>query len=179
MPQQFAQNPFNQFESEKLSVGWPWRLFLLSFFVLLATFSFYVGLRFGYNPYLNSKIEEKKSELKALGVSEREKEILGEASSLLENLRGLLSDHVFASKLFPFLEKITNQKVYFENADINIAGKEVVLSGITESFSVLAEQLEAFNQAEGIERYSVADVEANGNIVNFRVTLKLKSDLLK
>ena len=91
MPQQFAQNPLNQFEPEKLSVGWPWRLLSVSFIVFFIALLTYFGLVVGYEPYLNSRIEQKETEINNLAqtVSNEDRDKFIGFYSKLDNLKNI------------------------------------------------------------------------------------------
>ena len=152
MPQQFTQNPLNQFESENLPVGWPWQFFSVSLIIFLTSLLIFLGLTLGYGPYLRSQILETDDKINQLleTVSKKDQERFAQFYSQLVNLKNLLDNHILSSKVLPWLEKITNQKVYYTNATIKVPEHKLELEGIAESYGVLGEQLEAFNQTEGI-----------------------------
>ncbi|MDO8429917.1 MAG: hypothetical protein Q7S73_00945 [bacterium] len=181
MPQQFIQNPLNQFEPERLPVGWPWRMFTVSLIILFASVLTYFGLVFGYEPFLNSKIQAADSELTGLSkvITKEDRDQLAQFYSQLVNLKNLLDNHIISSKLFPLLEKITNQKVYYRNANFNVTEGKLELEAVAQSFNVLSEQLESFNLAEEIERYIVNQAQLSEGTVSFKATLKVKSNFLK
>lgn len=179
MPQQFVQNPLDQFEPEKLPIGWPWRLFLVTLIIFAFSVLSYIGLAFGYGPYLSSQIESKRTELSQLAISQEDRRILGHASSLLANLENILDNHILSSKLFPVLERVTNQRVYYTNANLKVPQRELELRGFAESFEVLAQQLEAYDQAVEVEGFTLNEAQFSQNLVSFRISLKLSANLLK
>lgn len=181
MPPQFTQNPLNQFESENLPVGWPWRFFSVSLIIFLAAVLVFVGLSLGYEPYLNSQIRETDAKIdQLLGIVPKEdQEKFAQFYSQLANLKSILDEHILSSKIFSWLEKITNQKVYYNNLNLRVPEKELELEGFADSYGVLGEQLEAFDQAPEIERYLMNQSQTSGNLVQFKATLKLKDAVLK
>ena len=181
MPQQFTQNSLSRFESENLPVGWPWRFFSVSLIIFLTSLLIFFGLTLGYGPYLRSQILETDAKMNQLleTVSKEDQEKFAQFYSQLVNLKNLLDNHIASSKIFPWLEKITNQKVYYSNFNLRVPEKELELEGLADSYAVLGEQLEAFNQAPEIERYLINQSQASGNLVQFKVTLKLKDAVLK
>lgn len=181
MPQQFKQNPLEQFEPENLSVGWPWRFFLTSFFIFLAAMLVYLGLVFGYEPYLQSQIEKQDQEINSLAqtVSKSDQDKFIQFYSQISNLKKLLENHILASKIFPFLEKNTNQKVYYKVFNLKVPEYELELEGVAESYAVLAEQLESFNQAQETGRYILNQSKFNGREVEFGASLELKQEIFK
>lgn len=181
MPQQFVKNPFDQFEPEKLPVGWPWRLLSVALILFLGSIFVYFGLVFGYGPYLESQIKKADNEIQALTdtVSKEDQEKFIQFYSQLSNLKSLLDGHIFSSNIFPQLEKITNKKVYYSAVNIKIEGRVMELDGVADSYAVLGEQLEAFNQTKEISRYILNQSQAEEGVVRFKVTLYLNDSLIK
>ena len=181
MPQQFVQNPLEQFEPEKLPVGWPWRFFSVSLIIFSATLLLYLGLAFGYKPFLNSSIKEKDDEMGKLSqtVNKQDQEQFIKFYSQLANLKILLDSHSVSSKVFSALEQMTNQKVFYKSANLKVPERELELDSVAESYGVLSEQLEAFNKSGGVERLTLGQSQAGEGGVQFKATLKLKADLFK
>lgn len=180
MPQQFLQNPMNQFERESLPVGWPWRFFMVSFVIFLVSILSYLGLAFGYNPYLNSEIAKKDGEINQLSgaVSKENQDKFIQIYSQMINIKSLLDSHIFSSNVLSLLEQRTHPKVYFTGVNLKSPERELELDGIAASFSVLAEQLEIFAQTKDIEKYTLGQSQLNGDVVQFRITLKLNKSTL-
>ncbi len=181
MPQQFAQNPLNQFEPEKLSVGWPWRLLSVSFIIFLIILLTYFGLVIGYEPYLNSRIEQKETEINNLAqtVSNEDRDKFIGFYSKLDNLKNILDNHIFSSKIFPQLERITNKKVYYSGVSLKIPTREFEVDGVAENYGVLGEQLESFAQLSEVERYILNQSRIEEGAVRFKATLIFKDALFK
>ena len=180
MPQQFVQNPMNQFESENLPVGWPWRFFMVSFVVFLSTILIYLGLVFGFEPFLSKQIEQKDQEIAQRGaaVSKEDQDKFIQIYSKVINIKSLVDNHIFSSNALLLLERVTHPRVYFTGMGMKVSDREVELDGVAGSFSALSEQLEAFAQTKGIERYSLTQSQLNGDLVQFKASLKLSKDIL-
>ncbi len=182
MPQQFVQNPLNQFEPERLPVGWPWRLFVAAFAVFLATVLGYVGITFGYQPYLKEQIQQKTNEIEQLTeiIPKAEQDQFVNFYSQLVNLKSILDNHVIASPVFTLLERITHPRVFFANAGVRFREGEIELSGLAESYTAITEQLEVLNQAPEIDRFLVSQTQlGEDNLVGFKISVRLKKDALK
>ena len=179
MPQ--PQNLKEQFEPERLPVGWPWRLFTITLVIFLGILLSYLGLTFGYEPFLLSQIEEKESAISqlAVSVSREDQDKLVSFYSQLINLKTLLDNHGLPSKLFSFIEQITHRRVVYTNATAKVTERQLELSGIAESYAVLAEQLESFNQSKDIERYALNQSQLNNGLVQFKATLTFKNSIIK
>ncbi len=158
---------------EKLSVGWPWRLFSFSFLIILAAGVIYFGLAFGYKNFLNNRIGEVDSEIQQLSesVPQEQQDKLVEFYGQLANLQGLLNKHVISSNIFPILERNTNQGVFYNSAEFKMTDRRLSLEGIANSYQVLSQQLEAFNRAPDVERVIVNESYLSGGRVAFRLFL--------
>lgn len=180
MPQQFVQNPMNQFEAENLPVGWPWRFFMVSFVIFLMSVLVYLGLVFGYEPFLTNQIAQKDKEIeqRAAMVSKEDQEKFIQIYSKVINIKSLIDSHLFSSNVLSLLEKVTHPKVYYTGLSMKMLDRELELDGVAGSFSALSEQLEAFAQTKGIERYSLTQSQLSGDTVQFKVSLKLSKDTL-
>lgn len=180
MPQQFVQNPMNQFEAENLPVGWPWRFFMVSFVIFLMAILVYLGLIFGYQPFLSNQIAQKDQEIsqRAASVSKEDQDKFIQIYSKIINIKSLIDNHVFSANALSMLEKVTHPKVYFTGLSMKTMDREMELDGVAESFSAISEQLEIFAQTKGIERYSLTQSQLSGDVVQFKVSLKLSKDLL-
>ena len=182
MPQQFVQNPLNQFEPERLPVGWPWRLFVAAFAVFLATVLGYIGITFGYQPYLREQIQQKTNEIEQLSASipKADQDQFINFYSQLVNLKSILDSHVVASPIFVFLERVAHPRVYFANAGVKFREGELELNGLAESYVAITEQLEVFNQTPEIDRFVISQTQlGEDNLVGFKATIRLKRDALK
>jgi Tfp pilus assembly protein PilN len=182
VPQQFVQNPLNQFEPERLPVGWPWRLFIAAFGVFLATVLGYVGILFGYQPYLRNQIQQKTNEIEQLSetIPKADQDQFINFYSQLVNLKNILDSHVMASPLFSFLERTTHPRVYFANASMKFREGELELNGLAESYAAVTEQLEVFSQAPEIDRLLVSQAQlGERNLVGFKVAIRFKKGALK
>lgn len=180
MPQQFVQNPMNQFEAENLPVGWPWRFFMVSFIIFLMSILVYLGLVFGYEPYLAGQIAQKDTEIeqRAATVSKEDQDRFIQIYSKVINIKSLIDNHLFSSNVLLMLEKATHPKIYYTGLSLKMLDRELELDGAAESFSALSEQLEAFAQTKGVERYSLTQSQLSGDTVQFKVSLKLSRDIL-
>ena len=94
-------------------------------------------------------------------------------------MKNLLDQHVVSSKILPLIEKNTNKKIFYNKLDLDVAQRSLNLDGIAESYQILAQQLEAFKQTPGVERFLLNNSQFNQGVVRFNVTVVLKSELFK
>ena len=175
------QSTINQQIAEKVPVGWPWKLFLFSLLVLLITFVTYFGLAFGYKPFLDNRIQAIDASLDELSktVPLDQQQDLIRFYSQLANLQRLLKDHIFASKIFPFLQTNTNKSVAINSLEMKTSERRLSLDGIAGSYEIFSQQLEAFNISPQIENLLVNESSAVDGKVKFKINLILKPSLFK
>lgn len=168
-------------EKIKQSTQWPWRLFLFSLLVLATTVFLYLGLDIGYKTFLNNQIQKKDQAITDLSqtISQEEQEQFLNFYSQLANLKVLLDNHVLTSRIFPLLESNTNKLVRYDFLDLDINKQKLILEGAAASYEVLAQQLEAFDNAPEITRVMISESQQDKGIVRFRLSLFLKPDLFK
>src|SRR3989338_1636243 len=117
---QYTRSVNEKFLSNKLAVGWPWRMFIFTSVMFLAAVFVYLGLAFGYKPYLQNSVSNIESELNSLSLQispEAQKNFI-RFYSQISNLRSLLAKHVTTSKLLPLLEASTHQKVVYSSTTL-------------------------------------------------------------
>lgn len=174
-------NNVENLTAEKITTGWPWRLLLFALIVFGVLLAAYLGLVFGYKTYLNSQVEKKDQEIAVLAqeVPQEEQRALLRFYGQLANLQTVLKNHTLISKLFPFIQANTNQQVTYTNLTLMVDERRLSIDGAARSYEVLAQQLEAFKQAPEVERFLINQADSKTGIVNFRVALFLKPEVLK
>lgn len=182
-----AQSPISgdrnleeQLLSEKIPIGWPWRLLLFALFIFAVSIFIYFGLRYGYEGYLDNRSEQLDEELKVLGqqVSAVDQERFINFYSQLVNLKEVLSEHPFSSNVFKFLERNTINEVYYTEAVLKPAERTLALKGFSNNFENLSAQLAIFEKSGETERVVLNNVTLQGGGVNFSASMILKADLL-
>jgi hypothetical protein len=182
MPQ-YSQNVSDQImKSDGMGSGLPWRLLAFSIFLFSLSLLVYAALSFGYATYLNNQILNTEEETKALtgkiSVDSQNKFI--DVYSRLSNFKGLLVTHVYSTKAFPLLEKITYPSVYYNNVELSADERRMVLSGIAANFDALSRQLKLYDdEKNSIESYILNQSRIVDNMVNFRVSLNLSPKLFQ
>lgn len=168
-------------EREELPVGWPWRFFLFSLLVFLTTLIVYAGLSFGYKPFLTAQIEEQEAAIAQLSrtIPKKQQEDFVTFYSQLVNLQTLLKNHVFVSKIFPFLQNNTNRFVYYTLIDLRLGERRLGLEGVAANYGVFSQQLQAFTVAPEVESLIVNESSALEGGVKFRLSLILGRSLFR
>ena len=166
---------------EELPVGWPWRFFLFSLLVGITTGVVYVGLVFGYTPFLNTRISEQQDALEQLGrvIPQKQQQEFVAFYSQLANLQTVLQNHIIASRLFGLLESRTSGLVFYTVMEARVPERKVLLEGSAASYAAFAQQLQSFTIAPEVENVIVNDSSALDGRVKFRLSLALKSSFFK
>ncbi|MEK7624369.1 MAG: PilN domain-containing protein [Patescibacteria group bacterium] len=181
MPQ-YSKNVAEQFLGpEKLPVGWPWRMFLFSVIVFALTLLIYFGMIFGYKPYLETERQSLDKKINEIGgaVSETDRENFIKFYSQLVNIQTLLNNHISGSNIYTFLEKNTNQGVYYEGASLSVPEHFLRLEGIARSYDNLVQQLVVFEQAPEIKKVILEESRTADKGVSFSIQVTFKPELLR
>ena len=182
MPQ-YSQNVSDQImKSDGIGAGSPWRLLAFSIFLFSLSLLSYLALNFGYAAYLNTQISNTEEETKALTlkISTDSQNKFIDVYSRLSNFKNLLAGHIYSTKTFPLLEKITYPSVYYNNAELSVDDRRLILSGIAANFDALSRQLKLYDDEKtSIEAYILNQSRIVENQVSFRVTLLLSPKLFQ
>lgn len=181
MPSLTPVNINEKLSAEKLPVGWPWKFLLFSLLVLLTTIVLYLGLSFGYKPFLGTRIESLNRSLDELSqtIPKDQQDGLIRFYSQVVNLQNLLTGHVNVSKVFNFLQNNTNKSVFFSRADLMIGERRLNLEGFASNYEIFSQQLEAFNVAPEVENLVVNESNSAEGRVRFKLFLILKNEILR
>jgi hypothetical protein len=177
---QYNQSVAEKFmEPEKLPVGWPWRLFLFSLVIFALVIFVYLGIIWGYQPYLQSQKESLDKKINEIGgaISETDRENFINFFSQLINIQTLLNTHIKGSNIYSFLEKNTNKGIYYETADLSTSEHSLKLTGSARSYDNLVQQLVAFEQAPEIERTILEQSQTAEKGIRFSLQLIMKYEI--
>lgn len=76
----------------------------------------------------------------------------------IEGFSKLINRHLFSSKAFEFIEKNTHPQVWFSQLDLNSRGGEVNLSGETDNFVTLHQQVQIFRTNPSVKNLDLAEI---------------------
>lgn len=137
----------------------PWQniFFYFSLGLLMAIVLSYPVLTYWENKSVNAleKLEEQiikvgtpKEKVMEIEVFSQEKRI--------KDFSALLGEHRQSSGLFQFLEKATHPKVWFFTLELDAKKAELVLSGKSQNFQVLGQQLSIFQKQQSIKKANLS-----------------------
>ena len=140
---------------------------------------------FGLTGYKNSLIEEKGNlEERLIGLTnQRDLEMEDDFMELktgIEDLRKVLENRFYSSKLFEMLEEITLPQVQFTGLDADLSQAKLVLKAEAMDYPTLAKQVVVFEQDSRIEKVDLSEVnlETSGRIVS-DLRIELNPDFLR
>ncbi len=174
-------NPYERMPREQQqSGGLPWRLFSFSLFLLIVACIAYLGLRFGYAPILDNRIQQLDGDLVSLSQEIPENERTGfiQLYSQIVNLQTVLGRHVMPSIVFSLIERNTHTAVSYSHFDLSVAENRLTLEGSARSYEVLAQQLAAWMNVREVEKSYVAESQLNEGRVRFRMVLQFSPSFL-
>ncbi|MCX8015989.1 MAG: hypothetical protein N2692_01655 [Patescibacteria group bacterium] len=154
--------------AKKRSGGWLGRLLTLSIILLIISLGLYFIAVF-YQNYLNKNISDLNNKIKSLSneISETDRrEVLGFYSQLI-NLKALLSNHLYSSKIFERLELITHPKVAFSAFSYDYKNKTLKIDGYSNNLEFLAQQMLAFQKVSEFNKVNLSNVRIAGDKVTF------------
>lgn len=166
-----TSNVSEEFVTEALPVGWPWRLLVFSIVIFAFTAFAYLGLHFGYLNYLENTVKSLDQSLADLASSvgvEKQQKFVGIYSQLV-NLKTVLDQHPYTSNALKFLEANVLPPVYFTEATVQAPESVLLLRGVTNSFDNLAAQVSVFQRATGVVGILLSNVSIQGGNIGFEV----------
>lgn len=167
---------------EDIEVGWPWRLLVFTLFIFGLMLVIFLGIKFGYGPYLDKKAQTLDASIseKSQSLNQGQVDNFIKFYSQVANFKTLLSQHVFGSNILNFLEENTLKTLNYTSFSLDVARQEIKISGIAPDYEVLSQQLEIFRQSGSIKDIAFKNSSNNDKGgINFDATLTLKDDFFK
>lgn len=139
--------------------------FSILFYVALAFLIFVAALIFILNLLINNsqktlkELENKLAEAETSQNIALEKEILVRQKKI-NDFSQVISRHLETTRIFSLIEKNTHPKVWYSQVSLNSEGGAVSLSGVTDSFESLGQQLmilqeEKLIKSLGLEKVAI------------------------
>lgn len=145
--------------------GWSGQLLMFSGTVFFVSIIAYLGLAFGYKPYLNSEARKLQGQVQSLGQQiplERQTKIIGFYSQLA-NLKSLLAGHVYSSKMLEWLEKNTQVNVYYSKFSLNAQNNQLTIGGVAKTADDLYQQVAIFQGKPEVKKMNLGGISISQN----------------
>lgn len=162
--------------------GWSGQLLMFSSTLFFISLVVYLGLIFGYRPYLNSQVKRLNDKIQSLSQQiplEDQKKIINFYAQLV-NLRTVLNGHIFTTPIFGWLEKNTHSNVYYTRLGLNAQNRQVTIAGLAKSVWDIAEQLKIFDDDPGVSQLNFGNSSIGpGGLWQFNLVLTLTPEMFK
>lgn len=141
--------------------GWAVGLLFFSGGVLFLAVALYLGLTFGYQPYLQSQLTGAQDQVSALNnsISSSEQAQLIDFYSQISNLQTLLQGHIITSNFFSWLEENTEANVYYQSFSL-APGDQIELTGMASTEGDVNQQIAIFESSPEVLSVTVSNVTA-------------------
>lgn len=118
-------------------------------------------------------VQEKTSQRKDM-----EKEILFRQKKI-NDFSTLLSQHLMSSNFFKVLEALTHPNIWFSEVSLDSDTSKVIISGETEDFQTLGQQLIIFQEAPAIIGSELSQISIGRGRIQFTFLLSLDPQVFK
>ncbi|MBI2033639.1 MAG: hypothetical protein HYT13_00890 [Candidatus Liptonbacteria bacterium] len=162
--------------------GWSGQLLMFSSTIFFISLVVYLGLIFGYRPYLNAQVKRLNDRIQSLSQQiplEDQKRIINFYAQLV-NLRAILNGHIFTTPIFGWFEKNAHFNVYYTHLGLNTQNRQVTLTGFAKSVNDLAEQLKIFDDDPGVVQMNFGNSNiGQDGFWQFNLALTLTPEMFK
>ncbi len=145
--------------------GWYGELLMFSGTLLFIAILVYVGIAYGYKPYLERQVADLNTQIATFSEQipeQDQQQFLGFYSQLV-NTQRLLAQHVMGSGFFNWLESNTSPNVYYTKLDMNTANNQVGLAGTARTMGDIAAELAILEGQPQVQRINFGNASANTN----------------
>jgi uncharacterized protein YpmB len=159
LPQQVIDNLSNEKQETPKSFS-GLITFSIGIFILLVVI--YLGIIFGYDPYLNSQLSQTNTQMNNLvkSIPGDQQASLLKFYSGLSNVQVLLKNHTAFSPFFTWLEKNTESNVYYTNLSIS-SQQKISLTVNAKSQSDMEQQIAIFEKSPDISNFSISSINSS------------------
>jgi hypothetical protein len=157
-----------------------WLNFLFYFSLLLVVLAVSSYFLLGH---LKNKAEKRYDDLvlqlsqTATGEEKSLEKQIFETKKKVDNFSLLLNNHKYASQAFPLIEKLTHPDVFFSSFQMNVSTGEVMLTGVTENFQTLAQQIAALKGEKDISSLELSGLSSENGKISFTLNFILSQEV--
>jgi len=156
--------------------GWSAGLLIFGIGIFAITVLIYLGLAYGYEPYLNSQVTNVNGQIQTLSnsISPGDQTKLVAFYSEAANVQTTLANHVTFSRFLSWLETNTEANVYYTHLSFS-SGNQISLSGSAASEADVNQQMAILEAAPEVKSAVITAVSlaSTGNVWNFSLSLTM------
>lgn len=163
----------------QITIGWPRNLFIFSLMLVLISAAASLALG-AYKKILEGQNEDIDQEISDIAVSISPAEIqkLLTLDSQIKNLKQLLPNHVYFSRILDQLELNTHPQVRLVSFSVNQVNREISLAGSAPSTEVVSQQAAAYAAMKNIESVAIRNVSLDPKGQKFNFSVRFKPQLI-
>lgn len=153
-------------------VGW-------GFFVLVLSIGFYAGIEFYYLPTVKNdtaSITANMNQLFQKEIPRDQRDAVMQAYSQVLNIKELLASHTYLSRTLMWVEHNTQKNISIDTMTVSLERNTIELTGKGPDKTNIAEQVVAFESADGVKSVSLTDAQFQTVPASFHMTIYLKPD---
>lgn len=161
--------------------GWSSNLLMFSGTIFLIGMAVYIGVVFGYKPYLQKQVANLDNQIRTFSqqISPDEQNKLVSFYSQVVNLQGILGRHVVSSQMFEWLEKNTEGNIYYTKLNLLTPSSQLNLTGVSKTADDFSKQMIIFQNDPSVKRIAINNFSvATNNLWQFDISLFLTDNLL-
>ena len=157
-------------------------LFFLSLFLIVASLATHLSLKYYFIKKASLRLESAEVAIKEKTTKEgaEHAQVVSAWERKSNDFKILLDNHKFGSKFFENFEELAHPKVWFSEISLDLDKGEASLSGKTDSFQHLKQQLSFFRNSPFVKECKLSDLflaERGG--VQFDLVFILKTEVFK
>lgn len=155
------------------SPAWFGQLMAFAVTLLVLSVVAFLGITFGYRPYLESQVVELDTQIADFSrrVPEEEQANIATFYSQLSNLKVVLGKHTATPAFFRWLENATLQQVSLTKVAMNVSSRQIQITGLAKSSTDVAAQVANFQNQPGVARVDFKNSQAGAGGVQFDLVI--------
>ena len=139
--------------------GWSVSLLLFTGGIFVFTLLIYVGLAYGYEPYINGQITQLQGQVTTIAqsISSADQANLVTFYSEITNVKSTLANHVIFSNFLSWLQTNTEANIFYPQMSFS-GGTQVTLSGFAKNESDVNQQLAIFESSPAVKSVTISGI---------------------
>jgi hypothetical protein len=164
--------------------GWAFGMLTFSGGLLALTIIIYIGLVFGYEPYLNASVTSTQDQINTLNqsIAPSDQAQIINFYSQISNLRTLLKSHILTSQFLTWLGNNTEVNVDYTGFTLTnnttLGTNQITLTAEAKTEADVNQQVAIFQSSPQVSSMSVSGVTVgSGGLWDFSVTLVMNPSI--